>query len=79
MEKNLKKNRYMCTTESLCYMPELTQHCKSTILQLRKSEIKQASPEFLPTLAYTASKRKTELSTVGQDMGLHASYFIINF
>ena len=26
MKKNLKKNRYLCITESLCGMPEITQH-----------------------------------------------------
>ena len=31
MEKNM--NIYMCKTESLCCIPELTQHCKSTILK----------------------------------------------
>ena len=28
---------YMCITESLCYTPE-TQHCKSTVLQLKKKK-----------------------------------------
>ena len=27
----------MCITESLCYTPE-TQHCKSTVLQLKKKK-----------------------------------------
>ena len=29
---------YMCITESLCYTPE-TQHCKSTVLQLKKKKV----------------------------------------
>ena len=36
MEKNLRKNTYVCVcvckTESLCYTPEMNTHYKSTIL-----------------------------------------------
>ena len=32
MEKNLKKNIYVCVLESLCSIPKLAQHCKSTII-----------------------------------------------
>ena len=40
MGKNLKKNRYMCITDSLCSTPTLTQHGKSAILQY-KTKIKE--------------------------------------
>ena len=30
-------NTYICITESLCHILETTQHCKSTLLQLKKS------------------------------------------
>ena len=32
---NMKKNMYICITDSLCCTAE-TQYCKSTILQLKK-------------------------------------------
>ena len=40
MEKNTKKNVYMCITESLAAQPKLTQHCKLTILQ-QKNKFKK--------------------------------------
>ena len=36
MEKNIKKNVYLCITESLCCTAEIKQHCKSTIFQFKK-------------------------------------------
>ena len=32
-ENNIKKNVYICTTESLCCTAEISTHCKSTIFQ----------------------------------------------
>ena len=38
MEKNIKKNEHMCTTESLAVQQKLAQRCKSTTLQLKKKK-----------------------------------------
>jgi len=38
MEKNMKKNMYICIIDSLCCTAE-TQYCKSTILQLKKEKL----------------------------------------
>ena len=35
-EEYLKKDVYVCKTESLCCTVKLTQRCKSTILQFKK-------------------------------------------
>ena len=45
-EKNIKKNVCVCTTESLCLQQKLTQHCKSTILQLKSEFSIIASSEL---------------------------------
>ena len=45
MEKNMEKHVYMHITEPLCYTAELTQHCKSTILQFKiENEKKKGFP-----------------------------------
>ena len=41
MEKNIKKNVYICIT---AVQQKLTQHCKSTILQLKKKDLSHWFP-----------------------------------
>ena len=38
MERNIKRNVYVCITESLCCTTEINTHCKSTVLQLEKGK-----------------------------------------
>ena len=41
----MKKNIYICITESLAVHQKLTQHCKSTILQLKKKKKRKRSTD----------------------------------
>ena len=36
--KNTKMNVYICMTGSLCYIAEMAQHCKSTLIKKKRKE-----------------------------------------
>ena len=64
MEKNMEKQVYMCITESLCCTAELTQHCKSTILQFWEKKKKKKKDSH-----QSASKQSWRIDWLKQGEG----------
>ena len=54
---------YMCITESLCYILKLTQHCKSTILQLKKKVSPGTKTPYQALHTTAKQKQKVRVET----------------
>ena len=59
MEENTKKNVYMCILSHFAVQQKLTEHCNSTIPQLKTIFLKKVSPEdYCPRELQTQSAIK---------------------